>query len=423
MTGVIPSLMVMVMLTLAVATDQQVTAPGHFLVIGHRGDSFTRPEESSSSYQSAGSVGADFLECDLCSTADGHLVLVHDCELSGVSDIESGPLASRLQYNAYWNRTGYFTEQLTLAELRSVRLQQRLAARPQGFNGLDPLLTLEEFLRLAGAVGQTRGRPVGVYIETKHPQHFRGLGLPLEEKLVSALDGYYGGAARASCSGSTAEASFQQFTAGSAAVRCLVLLQSFEPSSLQRLQTLAPEYPRVLLLDTPESIVPDDQLLLPAEQQRTYGWYLSPEGIATTRSFANALGPFYGSLSGEVVARAHTNHLLVHPYTLRPEANFLPAGMTFSAALASWLEMGVDGVFTDSPGLVAAAISTHPPTPSSSLPSGSSFDTMLMLLANLLVVGLILLIILYIVHLLKNAAAHNYAVIAPQQTPREELDP
>jgi len=311
------SLSLFFLLWLAILAQTKIT------IIAHRGSSGERPEETFGAYARAAQVGADFLECDLCPTKDGHLILIHDCELSDTTNIGSlSQFANRSAYSNYFNKTGFWTENFLLSEIKTIRCVQRLSFRPQGFNLLYSVITLEEYLALVWSLSDEAGRGFGVYIETKYPAHFRAIGLPMEEHLAKALAKYKNEGGQTSCKQNPS--------------LCRVILQSFDASSLVRLHELLPSIPRIYL---------------------TYGSETSSSLIsqmANIATFATGLGPNMVSLTPELIASAHKHNLVVHPYTLRKETQFLPKGQTFEQTLDQWIQMGIDGVFTDNPGLAVA---------------------------------------------------------------------
>src|SRR4051794_30101063 len=191
------------------------------VVIGHRGAPGYRPEHTLASYRLAIEQGADFIEPDLVPTRDGVLVARHENEIGATTDIATRPeFADRATTRCIDGRllSGWFTEDLTLAELKTLRARERLPqVRPANtwYDGHFEVPTLDEVLELAAWGSRRRGRPVGVYPETKHPTYFRGLGLPLEEPLAAALRRH--GLDRADAP---------------------VLLQSFEAGSLRTLASL-----------------------------------------------------------------------------------------------------------------------------------------------------------------------------------------
>jgi glycerophosphoryl diester phosphodiesterase len=283
------------------------------LVIAHRGASGYRPEHTLASYELAARLGADYIEPDLVSTKDGVLVARHENEISGTTDVASRPeFAARRTTKTIDGAelTGWFTEDFTLAELKTLRARERIPeVRPANarYDGRFEIPTLDEVVELAARLG------VGVYPETKHPTYFRTIGLPLEEPLVAALDGLDH-----------------------------VFLQSFEADSLKRM----PGFPRVQLLTEPadlaqiaiyaDAVGPRKSLIVPRDAD---GRSLPPTSL---------------------VDNAHRAGLLVHPYTFRSEDAFLPLELRTAddGALSEYeqfLALGVDGVFTDHPDTAVAA--------------------------------------------------------------------
>ncbi|MFE3514502.1 glycerophosphodiester phosphodiesterase [Streptomyces sp. NPDC059166] len=326
-------------------------------VIGHRGASGYRPEHTLGSYQLALDMGAHIVEQDLVPTKDGHLVCRHENDITGTTDVAEHPeFAGRRTTKKVdgVSLTGWFTEDFTLAELKTLRAKERIPANRQEntlYDGRWQIPTFEEVLRWADTEGRRRGRPVWLYVETKHPSYFRGLGLGLEEPLARLLRRY--GRHRADSP---------------------LILQSFEPGSVRRLAKLV-STPRVVLLSGPKERPWD---FVESGDPRTVADLVKPEGLKWIASFAQGIGPTLdlvipkdaaGRLTTptSLVRDAHALGLVLHPYTLRNENTFLPAdfrrgtdpnayGDVFGAARA-YFEAGIDGIFSDNPdtALLAAA--------------------------------------------------------------------
>ncbi|MFF5425013.1 MULTISPECIES: glycerophosphodiester phosphodiesterase [unclassified Streptomyces] len=326
-------------------------------VIAHRGASGYRPEHTLGSYQLALDLGADVIEQDLVPTRDGHLVCRHENDITGTTDVADHPeFASRKATKNVdgTTLTGWFTEDFTLAELKTLRAKERIPGTRQEntlYDGRWTVPTFEEVLRWAETEGRRRGREIWLHVETKHPTYFRGLGLGLEERLAVLLRRY--GRHRADSP---------------------TFLQSFEPTSMRRMAKLVAT-PRVVLLWTPDDRPWDFRQ---SGDPRTVADLVTPEGLAWIASFAQGIGPLLdlvipkdkdGRL-GEpttLVRDAHARGLILHPYTHRNENAFLPAdfrrgtdpaayGDSFGA-LKRYLETGIDGIFSDNPdtALLAAA--------------------------------------------------------------------
>ncbi|MET8060027.1 glycerophosphodiester phosphodiesterase [Streptomyces microflavus] len=326
-------------------------------VIGHRGASGYRPEHTLGSYQLALDLGAHIVEQDLVPTKDGHLVCRHENDITGTTDVADHPeFAGRKATKSIdgVSYTGWFTEDFTLAELKTLRAKERIPGnRPDNtlYDGRWTIPTFEEVLRWADKEDRKRGKPVWLYVETKHPTYFRGLGLGLEEPLARLLRHY-----------------------GRDRKNSPLILQSFEPTSIQRLARLVAT-PRVVLLSGPTTRPWD---FVESGDPRTVADLVKPAGLKWIASYAQGIGPTLdlvipkdaaGRLTTPttLVKDAHARGLLLHPYTLRNENSFLPAdfrrgtdpnayGDVFGAA-AAYLATGIDGIFADHPdtALLAAA--------------------------------------------------------------------
>jgi glycerophosphoryl diester phosphodiesterase len=289
------------------------------LVIGHRGASGERPEHTLESYDLAIDEGADYIEPDLVMTADGVLIARHENEIGGTTDVARHPefaARRRTQVIDGETLTGWFTEDFTLAEIKTLRARERLPElRPQNcaFDGQFLVPTFDEILQLATAANRRRGgsRKVGVYPETKHPAHFTGIGLPLEQAVLDALGRHDYGAA------------------GSP-----VFIQSFEPQNLRLLRGMT-RLPLVQLLE---------HELTDLAEIATYA-----DGIGIAKALATPSG----------VRAAHAVNLKVHVWTFRAENEFLPEDLRSGGSPAAhgdlpgevrrFLDRGIDGIFIDFP--------------------------------------------------------------------------
>jgi glycerophosphoryl diester phosphodiesterase len=313
------------------------------IVIAHRGASGHRPEHTLAAYALAVSMGADFIEPDLVITKDGVLVARHENEIGGTTDVaERFPDRRRTAVIDGTPVTGWFTEDFTLAELRTLRARERLAFRSHAHDGQFAIPTFDEVLALADSLGRRRGRPVGVYPETKHPTHFRGIGLPLEPPLLAALRAR--GLDRADAP---------------------VFIQSFEVGNLQALRRET-RVPLVLLLSGND--VPYDRQLL--GDRRTGAQWVTPAGLREVAGFADAVGVNTRMLVGgtaeavptSLVRDAHAAGLQVHAWTLRPEGVFLAPRYRGDplAEVRELAALGVDGLFGDYPDHVVLGLGRTP---------------------------------------------------------------
>ncbi|CCK31397.1 glycerophosphoryl diester phosphodiesterase [Streptomyces davaonensis JCM 4913] len=325
-------------------------------IIGHRGASGYRPEHTLAAYQLALDMGADIVEAgDLVPTRDGHLVCRHEPEIGGTTDVADHPeFAGRKTTKVLdgVSVTGWFTEDFTLAELKTLRAIERIPAnRPHNtlYNGRFEIPTFEEVLRWQEEQTRKRGKQVWIYPELKHPTYFRKLGLGLEERIAKVLRKY-----------------------GKNKWNSPVIVQSFEPTSIQRLNKLI-DNPLVVLLSG-ASTRPYD--FVETGDPRTVADLVKPAGLREIASYAQGIGPTLdlvipkdasGNLTQPttLVADAHKVGLVLHPWTMRNENPFLPAnfrkgtdadayGDVFGA-YKTYFATGIDGVFTDQPdtGLLA----------------------------------------------------------------------
>ncbi|MFI6299817.1 glycerophosphodiester phosphodiesterase [Nonomuraea sp. NPDC050790] len=328
--------------------------PEQVVVIGHRGSAGHRPEHTQGSYELAVAMGADWIEPDLVPTKDHVLVVRHENEISGTTDVSArSEFAGRRTTKVVDGRnvTGWFTEDFTLAELKTLRAVERLPAirqRNTVYNGYYQVMTFQEVLDLAKKLSKKYDREVGVFPETKHPTYFRSIGLPLEEKLIETVR-----------------------RNGLNRPRGPVVVQSFEPSSLKRVAG-ALRVPLWQALGTTGQ--PYD---LKAEgDPTTYADMMKPEGLAKIADYAQWIGPDKSSAiplnpdgstgaPTSLVADAHKAGLKIGVYTFRSENQYLPLQLRRGAvptehgdALAEYrahLALGVDAFVTDYPDTAALA--------------------------------------------------------------------
>jgi glycerophosphoryl diester phosphodiesterase len=293
------------------------------LIIGHRGASGHRPEHTLEGYRLAAEMGADFIEPDLVSTKDGVLIARHENEISGTTDAaERFPDRKKTKTIDGQSITGWFTEDFTLAEIKTLRARERLAFRSHAYDGKFQVATFDEVIELAQQLGRELGRPIGIYPETKHPTYFRGINLPIEEKLLASLEKH-----------------------GWNRKDAPVFIQSFEQENLRTLRKQTQV--RLIQLAGSAAMVTPEKL----KDIATYADGIGPEKRLVIPVAADGtVGP-----PTDLVARAHALGLLVHPYTLRIDKEFLPAGYKGDAQLEfkQFRDAGVDGLFTDCPDVAA----------------------------------------------------------------------
>lgn len=289
------------------------------IVIAHRGASGERPEHTLASYQRAIEQGADYIEPDLVMTRDGVLVARHEPEIGGTTDVADHPEFSnrrRTQVIDGETMDGWFTEDFTLGELKSLRARERLPKLRSAnteFDGRFQVPTFDEIMQLALDTNRRRpGQPkIGVYPETKHPAHFRALGLPQEAAVLETL------------------ARYSYDAPGSP-----VYIQSFDPHNLMELRHMT-RLPLVQLLEHEVADLP------------------------SIAKYADAIGIAKALATAETVAQAHDVGISVHVWTFRAENEFLPDDLksgpdpgahgNLPAEIERYLSRGIDGFFIDFP--------------------------------------------------------------------------
>jgi glycerophosphoryl diester phosphodiesterase len=327
------------------------------IVIAHRGASGYRPEHTLAAYELAIDMGADFIEPDLVMTKDGVFVARHENALAqfdphtgaiteATSNVhELARFAARRSTKVIDGRgvTGWFTEDFTLAELKTLRARERIPKqRPANvaYDDKYPIPTLQEVIDLAKTKAAALGRDIGIYPETKHPSYHAAIGLPMEDALVKILEA--NGLNHASAA---------------------VFIQSFEVSNLRYLSTITKvKLVQLLLADGR----PWDFAV--RGDTRSYADLASAEGLREIATYANGVGPAKsyiippdadGTLGqpSAFVRDARAAGLVVHPWTFRAENAFLPpehrrgcartAHGDAESEIVRYLRTGIGGFFTD----------------------------------------------------------------------------
>jgi glycerophosphoryl diester phosphodiesterase len=351
------------MLAASVGTGSALAAPARAkpLVFGHRGCSALRPEHTLGSYAKAIQDGADFIEPDLVITKDGVLVARHENNIVETTDVAKHPeFAARRTTKTVdgQKETGWFVEDFTLAELKTLRAVERLGAlRPESasYDGQFQVLTFEEIIDFTAAESAARGRTVGLVPELKHSTYFTGIGMPLEDRFLSVIGAH-------------------EYTR-----RAPVEVQSFEVANLRYLRRKLGRPPYIRLMQ----LVGDDKQIaadvIASGGTLTFGQMTTPAGLREMATYADVVAPQVrgviplgpdGRLGAvkPIVADAHAAGLLIRVWTFRPENHFLAADFKNAdgdkarnplgsvAEIRRYIATGIDGFFTDDPALGRKAV-------------------------------------------------------------------
>jgi len=350
------------------------------LVVAHRGASGYLPEETVEAFQLAIDQGADVIEFDLISTKDGVLIARHDPELAVSTDVATRPeFAGRRRVD--WlvdgeKLSGWFAHDFTLAEIKTLRARVTDPERPQQTNGKFRIVTLQEIIDFAKAQSTQLGRSIAIYPETKNPSYHRDLGLPLEDKLIAALD-----------------------AAGWNSRSAPVFVQSFEPGSLKEMRAKGLRSRMVQLIDGSDIDLKTGKITYAMPLDRPHDWakagdtrlfaaMVTPAGLAEIKTYADGIGPWKPyivpvkgrldtagrlvDINGDgkidlrdastqpattLVADAHKAGLFVHPFTFRNEKRRLAFDYRGDpqAEYLQFFRLGVDGVFADFPDTAVTA--------------------------------------------------------------------
>ena len=348
------------------------------IVVGHRGASGYLPEHTLEAYARAIELGADVVEPDVVVTKDGVLIARHEPNLTSTTNVASKPeFASRKTTKKVdgADEVGWFASDFTLAEIKTLGALITDAERPQQFNGLYKIPTIQEIIDLVKARSTATGRQIAIYPETKHPTFHRQIGLPIEDKLIALIN-----------------------AAGWNSKTAPVYVQSFEPGSLKEMRAKGLQTRLIQLIDADDYDLKTGKLTYAAPYDRPYDWTLSgdtrlysamvtPAGLAEIKTYADGIGPWkpyivpvkfelnaagvavdkngdgktdltdaIGQAPTTLVADAHKAGLLVHPFTFRNEKRRLTFDMAGDPVneYLQFFRLGVDGLFSDFPDTAVA---------------------------------------------------------------------
>jgi len=341
------------------------------LVIAHRGASGYLPEQTLEAYARAIELGADVIEMDLVSTKDGVLIARHDPNLAISTDVAKHPRFAARKKTIKVDgetQTGWFSNDFTLAEIKTLGGISTDAERPQEFNGKFKVVTFQEIIDFAKAKSKETGRTIAIYPETKNPTYFRDLGMPMEDKVISAID-----------------------AAGWNSKTAPIYVQSFEPGSLKYMKSKGLNTKIIQLIDGDGIDLKTGAMTYAVPVDRPYEWtkagdkrnfdvMVTPAGLAEIKTYADGIGPwkrYIVSIKGTIgpdgkpvdvnkdgkvndadatsmapttlIADAHKAGLFVHPFTFRDESRRLASDYDQDGRneYRLYYQLGVDGVFTD----------------------------------------------------------------------------
>jgi glycerophosphoryl diester phosphodiesterase len=326
------------------------------LIIGHRGAAGYRPEHTAGGYRVAAEMGADYVEPDLVPTKDGYLVDQHEPNITHTTDVAQHPEFATLKTTKTIDgktQTGWFTTDFTLAQLKTLRVKERIPKlRPKNtrYNGRYRIRTFQQDIDQVESLSARLHRKIGIVAELKHPTYLASIGLPMPHRVLDAL---------------------RRNDLAGRHPKVPVILECFEVGSLQWLHQRTPV---PLMQLTAAQGAPAD--LVAAGDPRTYADLTKPAGLRQIAKYATYLGPNKDEViprnaSGHLrrptslVADAHHAGLLVTPYVFRRENAFLPTEYQRGTNPAGYgdavgedrrfFSAGVDGIFTDDPDIAVKA--------------------------------------------------------------------
>lgn len=308
------------------------------IIIGHRGACGYRPEHTLASYELAIAMGVDYIEPDIVSTQDGILIARHENDITETTNVaDKSEFTNRKTTKTIDDKevTGWFTEDFTLTEIKTLRAKERLPFRNHSYDERFDIPTLQEIINLAQQKTAKTGKIIGIYPETKHPTYFQSINLALEKPLVDILhkNGYISSDAP-------------------------IFIQSFEVDNLQQLKKMT-DLPLIQLLDD-KNRQPYDFVV--NGDSRTYGDLTSLQELAKIAEYAEGIGAYKGLIvpigvdklnSTTLITDAHVVNLKIHAWTFRNEEQYLAPIYQGNpqTEYEQFFKLGIDGVFSDFPDL------------------------------------------------------------------------
>ncbi len=285
------------------------------LVIAHRGASGYLPEHTLAAYAFGYAQGADYVEPDLVMTKDGVLICLHDIHLEGTTDVEER-FPDRGRADGRW-----YAADFTLEEIRTLRAHERLPGRFPGGKSSFHVPTFSEMIELVQGLNESTGRKVGIYPELKAPAWHREQGLAMEKTFLEVVESY-----------------------GYKGPDAAIFVQCFEAPPLERMREMGSELPQIQLVSGGQA-----------------SEFLSAEGLERVARYAQGVGPSKTILERDrsIVARAHDAGLALHPYTFRADDVPEEYGSFDEELERFYVELGVDGLFTDFPDAARRFVDAH----------------------------------------------------------------
>jgi glycerophosphoryl diester phosphodiesterase len=301
------------------------------LVIAHRGASGYRPEHTLAAYTLAIEQGADYIEVDLVSTRDGVLICRHDCEIGSTTDAaKKFPQKKKTVTIEGKKGSGFFAQDFTLDEMKTLRTRERSPFRSNRFDGQFPVPTFEEFLQLVAKYNKTSEKKVGICPEIKHPAYHQQQDLPLEIPLLSLLRQY-----------------------GYKNAEDLCVIQSFNSVSLQNLSGKT-ELRLLQLLPKRQGNqglppIPSDAQL---KEVATYADVIGvhKESIVASNLFQASTTPT------DLITRAKRHRCSVWVYTFGENSLSSLYRPSMAQEIRHFATLGADGFFTDFPDVARRAL-------------------------------------------------------------------
>jgi glycerophosphoryl diester phosphodiesterase len=303
-------------------------------------------------------MGADAIEPDIVASKDGVLVLRHENEISGTTDVSQHPEFADKRTTKTIDgvkHTGWFTEDFTWAELSTLGAVERLPEIRQAgstFDSHEGILRLTDLMDIIDSQSAARGQQIIMVAEFKHAHYFESIGLPLDELFAAEVREW--------------------------ATDDNLIVESFEQTVVAKLRARGVPGRRVFLVE--KAGTPPDLAAMHGRKALTYADHLTPEGLAQLATAVDGISVDRAMLltrdaanhavgTTDLVQRAHAAGLQVFTWTLRPENKFLSKNHrrgSLPRDFGNWqrefaliLSTGVDGIFADHPDLAVVARRSH----------------------------------------------------------------